>query len=177
MCSFVGDATEAPVVMTPEPPLEPIAQQEVQGSNSAIEPTAETTESYLPNQIQEDNPQLPTENQFQNIPEQQDPYQAPIEQPSQDNQFQEPYQDQANQPPYPNTYQEPVTEQPYQDPYQQPQQEPYQNPYQEQEVKDPYVDPGMTTETEYGNQESEEDQGLLLHYLEYAKMFVSLTIH
>merc|ERR1711962_1594085 len=75
-----GDATEAPVVMTPEPPLEPIAQQEVQGSNSAFEPTAETTESYLPNQIQEDNTQLPTENQFQNIPEQQDPYQAPIEQ-------------------------------------------------------------------------------------------------
>ena len=193
--------------MTPDQSLEPIAHQEVQGSNPESEPNLETTESYQLNQLQEDNSQLPAENEFQNIPEQQDAYQASAGLPSQDNQFhtgqldnqfhtgqldnqfQEPYQDPATQQQDPSgsqqePYQQPPQE-PYQDPYQQPQQEPYQDPYQqpqqepyhEPEIKDPYVDPGLMTENEYGNQygfqEPEEDPGLLLHYLEYAKLFVS----
>ena len=144
--------------------------------------------SELPNQVQDERMQLPLENEFRNIPQQQqEPYRAdPVNQ--------EPYQDPVNQ----EHYQDPVTQQPYQDPvltqqayqdsyqnpasqpnlaYQDPaSQEPYQEPYQDP-YKDPHQDPYHDrVHSETYNHESQEDQGLMLHYFEYIKLFVSTIL-
>merc|ERR1719264_417412 len=134
--------------------------------------------------------QLPLENEFQNIPQQQQqPYRAdqePYQQTYQDPVNQEPYQDPVTQQPYQDSelpqqayqdsYQDPAS-QPnlaYQDPApQEPYQEPYQNPY-----KDPHQDPYHDhVDSETYNQESQEDQGLMLHYFEYIKLFAPEWLH
>ena len=177
--------------------MEPIVPQDAQ--NPEIVPNPEMgLNSELSNQVQDETMQLPLENEFQNIPQQhQEPYRAdqePYQQTYQDPVNQEPYQDPVNQEPY----QDPVTQQPYQDPvltqqayqdsYQDPasqpnlahpdpaSQEPYQEPYQDP-YKDPHQDPYHDrVDSETYNQESQEDQGLMLHYFEYIKLFVSFFI-
>ena len=197
--------------------MEPIVPQGAQ--NPEIEHNPEMgLNSEQPNQFQEETIQLPLENEFQNIPQQQqEPYRADqdsYQQTFQDPVNQEPYQDpvtqqpyRADQEPYQQTYQDPVNQEPYQDPvtqqpyqdselpqqayqdsyqdpasqpnlaYQDPaSQEPYQEPYQDP-YKDPHQDPYHDrVDSETYNQESQEDQGLMLHYFEYIKLFVSFLI-
>ena len=168
--------------------MEPIVPQGAQ--NPEIEHNPEMgLNSEQPNQFQEETIQLPLENEFQNIPQQQqEPYRADqdsYQQTYQDPVNQEPYQDPVTQQPY----QDPVlTQQVYQDPYQDPasqpnlayqdpaSQEPYQEPYQDT-YKDPHQDPYHDHEdSETYSQESQEDQGLMLHYFEYIKLFVSTIL-
>ena len=168
--------------------MEPIVPQGAQ--NPEIEHNPEMgLNSEQPNQVQDETMQLPLENEFQNIPQQQqEPYRADqdsYQQTYQDPVNQEPYQDPVTQQPY----QDPVlTQQAYQDPYQDPasqpnlayqdpaSQEPYQEPYQDP-YKDPHQDPYHDrVDSETYNQESQEDQGLMLHYFEYIKLFVSFLI-
>ena len=189
---FSGDSTE-----TLEPSVEPIVPQGA--PNPEIEHNPEMgLNSEPPNQVQDETMQLPLENEFQNIPQQQqEPYRAdqePYQQTYQDPVNQEPYQDPVNQEPYQDPvtqqpYQDPVlTQQAYQDPYQDPasqpnlayqdpaSQEPYQEPNQDP-YKDPHQDPYHDhVNSETYNQESQEDQGLMLHYFEYIKLFVSVLI-
>ena len=170
--------------------MEPIVPQ---GAPEIVPNPEMGLNSELPNQVQDETMQLPLENEFQNIPQQQqEPYRADQE-PYQQT-YQEPYQDPVNQ----EHYQDPVTQQPYQDPvltqqayqdsyqdpasqpnlaYQDPaSQEPYQEPYQDP-YKDPHQDPYHDrVHSETYNQESQEDQGLMLHYFEYIKLFVSTIL-
>jgi hypothetical protein len=73
---------------------------------------------------------------------------------------QQAYQDPGSQPNL--AYQDPASQEPYQEPYQDPYKDPHQDPY--------HVD------SETYKQESQEDQGLMLHYFEYIKLFVSFLI-